>query len=314
MSRLNRMTTVVLVLVVSLLVVPTVLGQDMTPSVTVEDQRIEDGTVTVGTVVSDGPGWIVIHNQEDGQPGAVIGQAAVTDGENMDVEVEIDVSQATETLYAMLHTDDGEEGTYEFPDGDAPVEVDGEVVLESFMITGGMRGSVMVEDQEIMDGMVTIAEVVSDGPGWIVIHADDGGQPGPVIGQTALTDGMNEDVEVEIDMDGATETLYAMLHEDTGEEGTYEFPDGDAPVVVDGEVVVQAFMITGGMEMEEEEEEATATPAEEEDEEEEEAVLPQTGTGGTAGLVLALMVGGILALAAGLLLQRLSARKARIDD
>lgn len=112
-------------------------AQDMTPSVTVNDQPIEEGMVTVATVVSDGPGWIVIHADEEGAPGPVIGQAAVEDGENTDVMVEIDTEAATETLYAMLHEDSGEMGTYEFPEGDPPVQVEGEVVVQSFTIGGG---------------------------------------------------------------------------------------------------------------------------------------------------------------------------------
>lgn len=102
---------------------------------------------------------------------------------------------------------------------------------------------VEVNDQTLADGTVTIAGVGSDGPGWIVIHADDGG-PGPVVGYAAVTDGNNTDVVVEIDTEAATETLYAMLHTDAGVEGTYEFPGDDGPVSVDGSVVVQPFTAT----------------------------------------------------------------------
>jgi len=132
MMDVRRTGWVVALLVASLLMVPAVFAQEVTPSVTVSDQAIEDSTVTVDTVVSDGPGWIVIHADEDGSPGPVIGQAAVSDGENADVSVEIDTEAATETLWAMLHADTGEEGTYEFPDADPPVELEGEIVMQSF--------------------------------------------------------------------------------------------------------------------------------------------------------------------------------------
>jgi len=66
----------------------------------------------------------VIHAQADGNPGAILGKTTLSDGENSDVLVEIDAANATETLYAMLHTDGGEVGTFEFPDGpDGPVMV-----------------------------------------------------------------------------------------------------------------------------------------------------------------------------------------------
>ena len=51
----------------------------------------------------------------------------------------VDTSGATETLYAMLHTDAGEIGTWEFPGGpDAPVEVGDAVITPPFNVTGGL--------------------------------------------------------------------------------------------------------------------------------------------------------------------------------
>ncbi|MCS6844426.1 MAG: YceI family protein [Caldilineales bacterium] len=105
--------------------------------------------------------------------------------------------------------------------------------------------SVTVADQAVVDGKVTVAEVVSVGPGWIVIHADDGGKPGPVVGYAAVADGVNTEVAVEIDVKAATPTLYAMLHTDAGAVGQYEFPGADAPVVVGGAMVAPAFAVTG---------------------------------------------------------------------
>jgi plastocyanin len=230
----------------------------ITPSVAVADQEIVDGRVVVAEAVSDGPGWLVIHAQADGKPGPILGYSPIADGANAEVLVEIDAANATETLYAMLHTDAGEVGTWEFPEGsDAPVKVGEQVVTPSFAITGGLPvaedpivPSVTVADQEIADGKVTIAEVVSNGPGWLVIHAQADGKPGPILGYSPVADGANADVLVEIDAANATETLYAMLHTDAGEVGTWEFPEGpDAPVMAGEQVVTPAFAITGGLAM-----------------------------------------------------------------
>jgi plastocyanin len=228
----------------------------ITPSVAVADQDVVDGTVTIAEVVSDGPGWLVIHAQADGGPGPILGYSPVADGTNADVMVEIDASNATGTLYAMLHTDAGQEGTWEFPSGpDSPVVVGDQVVTPAFNITGGLAApetaivpSVAVSDQEIVDGAVTIAEVVSDGLGWLVIHAQADGGPGLILGYSPVADGNNADVMVEIDASNATGTLYAMLHTDAGQEGTWEFPGGpDTPVTVGDQVVTPAFTITGGL-------------------------------------------------------------------
>lgn len=104
------------------------------PSVMVEDQEIDTGKVTIAKVVSEGPGWLVVHAQVDGKPGPVLGYAAVADGENNTVAVEIDESKATETLYAMLHTDAGAASTYEFPGEDIPISIEGKVITPSFNI------------------------------------------------------------------------------------------------------------------------------------------------------------------------------------
>jgi len=215
------------------------------PSVSVEDQEIVDGTVTVGEVVSAGPGWLVIHAQADGKPGPVLGYAPVADGVNDDVRVEIDADNATETLYAMLHTDAGIQGEYEFPGDDVPMKVAEQIVTPAFNVIDDMAvvPSVSVADQGIVDGTVTVDEIISEGPGWLVIHAQAEGKPGPVLGYAPVADGVNDDVQVEIDVDNATETLYAMLHTDAGTVGEYEFPGDDVPVKVAEQVVTPAFKL-----------------------------------------------------------------------
>jgi plastocyanin len=195
-----------------------------------------------------------------------LGYSPVNDGYSENVAIEIDLAGATETLYAMLHTDGGEIGAWEFPGGpDGPVQVEGQVVTPPFAISGlpaalaampvpsegegevtemVVTPSVTVSDQEILDGAVTIAEVISSGPGWLVIHAQAEGKPGPVLGLSPVTDGANADVTVEIDLSGATGTLYAMLHTDAGEVGAWEFPGGpDVPVTVEEQVVTPAFRL-----------------------------------------------------------------------
>ncbi|RMF28235.1 MAG: hypothetical protein D6759_16225 [Chloroflexi bacterium] len=217
----------------------------MTPSVSVSDQPIVKGTVVVEKVVSNGPGWIVIHAQKDGKPGPILGYSPVADGENANVAVEIDATKATSTLYAMLHTDAGQMGTFEFPNGpDVPVKVNDQVVTPPFQVTFGVG----VADQPITGGKVTVAKVFSQGPGWIVIHAQKDGKPGPILGYSPVADGENTNVVVEIDATKATPTLYAMLHTDAGQMGTFEFPNGpDVPMKAGDQVITPPFQVTGGL-------------------------------------------------------------------
>lgn len=44
-----------------------------------------------------------------------------------------------------------------------------------------MPPAVTVTDQAITGGSTTVAEAVTDGPGWLVIHAGQDGKPGPLL-------------------------------------------------------------------------------------------------------------------------------------
>jgi hypothetical protein len=104
--------------------------------------------------------------------------------------------------------------------------------------------SVTVEDQESAGSQVTVAEVVATQPGWIVIHADADGKPGPVLGQTAVAEGATDNVIVNLDETVEPGTpLWAMLHVDEGVQGTYEFPGADVPVQVEDAIVMEPFEV-----------------------------------------------------------------------
>lgn len=213
-------------------------GAGFTPSVSVSDQDASDGTVTIDEVVAAEPGWLVIHVTRDGGPGPVIGQSAVQVGSNANVAVEIDLDQATRQLFAMLHVDAGNVGTYEFPGDDVPARAGDQIVNVPFQADFPVEPAVTASDQAAQDGTVTIDSVSASDPGWIVIHADADGAPGPVIGQAPVIVGHNANVAVEIDLSQATSTLYAMLHVDAGTAGAYEFPGDDVPAFDANENVV----------------------------------------------------------------------------
>lgn len=120
---------------------------------------------------------------------------------------------------------------------------DSEAVSTEATEEGAMQPAITVDDQEAGQNMVIINNVTTAAPGWVVIHADNDGAPGDVIGYAAVN-GMQENVEVEIDSAAATPVLYAMLHDDLGTEGTYEFPGDDLPTTVDGNVVITPFNAT----------------------------------------------------------------------
>jgi hypothetical protein len=111
-----------------------------------------------------------------------------------------------------------------------------------------MMNAVQVNDQALVNDTVTVALVTSTGPGWLVIHADNGGKPGAVIGHSQVRAGDNQDVLVQIDLSQATPMLFAMLHTDAGVLGTYEFPGTDVPAMdSNSQMVTPAFAVTGGL-------------------------------------------------------------------
>ncbi len=212
--------------------------------VVVNDQDVLNDAVVIARVASEGPGWLTVHNQQDGKVGADIGHAAVVDGFNDSVRVRIDPSKLTPTLYAMLHTDAGVVGTYEFPGADVPVVYAGAVVNVPFKAKLAVdAAAVTVQDQALKNNTVTISVVVSRGPGWLVVHAQKDGKTGPDIGHTALVSGLNQNVVVNLDPAGITDVLYAMLHTDAGVVGTYEFPGADVPVTQSGNLVNKPFRL-----------------------------------------------------------------------
>ncbi len=103
-------------------------------------------------------------------------------------------------------------------------------------------GTLTAEDQEGDGAAVTVASVEIDGsPGWIAVHSDVDGEPGPVLGFVEIEEGSSTDVEVELD-EPLTEdaTVWPMLHVDDSELGSYEFPgvDGADLPVTEGEMPV----------------------------------------------------------------------------
>jgi cytochrome c oxidase subunit 2 len=107
---------------------------------------------------------------------------------------------------------------------------------------------IIVGDQPVIEGKVVIASVTSLTPGFVVVHADDNGNPGAVLGYTVVSSGTSPQVEVAIDITKQTPILYAMLHEDTGVQGTFEFPADDKPVMVSNTAVTMPFNIVTDME------------------------------------------------------------------
>lgn len=104
--------------------------------------------------------------------------------------------------------------------------------------------SISIANQTLMEGTVTIPKIILSNDGWIVIHIDNSGVPGEIIGQTAVAAGTHNDVKVTVNADKVTPVLHAMVHVDAGNKGKFEFPGADVPVTANSVAVTGSFQVT----------------------------------------------------------------------
>jgi predicted lipoprotein with Yx(FWY)xxD motif len=110
----------------------------LTPSITIQDQSVAGGTVTVADVISVGPGWVAILTDDNGKPGEILGYTAVVDGDNQGIEVSIDPLKSTPVMYASLYSDLATAGTFEPENGDTLQTVGGQPIQPIFNVTAGL--------------------------------------------------------------------------------------------------------------------------------------------------------------------------------
>ena len=97
--------------------------------------------------------------------------------------------------------------------------------------------------QSLVGNEIVVAGVHLDKPGYLVIHKDVNGKPGPVIGYTDLISGEKKNVKVTIDASQAGTRVFGMLHYDEGND-KYTSLDEDKPIVLAGNVVVIPIALT----------------------------------------------------------------------
>lgn len=218
------------------------------PDVLVLDQPIVDGSVVIERAISYGPGWLAVHLDEDGQPGLIVGSAPLVDGVNEQVEVKIAVSTATPQLHVRLHQDSEPGNDFNFPASDPPV-IYNDQLPPPFTFRTNMGNYLITRDQVISSEgdspvTVTVPYVVTDVPAWVVIHAYAEGQRGDILGVSPVAPGITRDVPVELSAAQAGDTLHAVLYQDAGTVGEFDFPNGpDIPLQRNRSVIHAPFVL-----------------------------------------------------------------------
>ena len=219
------------------------------PSITIDDQTADPADeIVVAEVVAAEDGEVVIYEDDDGDAGEELGSASVDAGEDGHTDLVVTLDRDAEDG-EMLH------GKLTDGEGDVVTDEDDNEIADSFTVTVEdeevvVSGTVAAHDQFISDeeaDMVEIAMASIEGAdGWVVIHEDDDGEAGDILGYTFLEEGDDQQFHVTLDDDLEGEgTLHAMLHADlpADEEFTHgDDAEEDPPVLDEGEnVVVVAF-------------------------------------------------------------------------
>lgn len=146
-------------------------GSEVTGDITVSDQSGDGTSVAVDSVTIEGAtGFVVVHADGDGAPGAVIGHVAIPEGTSTDVSVPLDEELTDDaTVWPMLHVDAGELGTYEFPGPDGPVSNEDGVVVKPLAYT--VDGSALPQTGVPATAVpVLVAALLALGGGWLLLR------------------------------------------------------------------------------------------------------------------------------------------------
>ena len=245
-----------LVLAVVCLLVGTGVAVAHGNHLTADAQLSDDGTVVVENLFLQQGGYLVLHADDDGSPGEVLGHRQLGSGFRAGVPIAVDEQFWRETgesttIWATLHEDDGD-GQFE-PNGD-----DG--IFRSFGGFAGTDFTVGKQEggktyvvaasaygirQETNGSTVTVKNVSLAESAYVVAHAvEQDYSPGEAVGQTRLEAGVHENVTVELNESFYESVddqfrLYVLVHEDDG-DGEFD-PESDAPVTVGEEPVGSSF-------------------------------------------------------------------------
>jgi len=111
-------------------------------------------------------------------------------------------------------------------------------------------GTLSAADQVSNGKSVMVASVdlqASGKGGWVALHADLNGKPGPVKYEVAVPAGASTNVTIPTPGGIPTGAYWPMLHVDDHTIGTYEFPQtpgADLPAMANGMVVMKKIMVT----------------------------------------------------------------------
>jgi hypothetical protein len=137
------------------------------PNILVYDQPVVEGAILVERVISNGPGWLAVYYDEEGQPGLIIGSALLEDGLNENVSVNVIESAVTPQLHLRLHEDLEPGDPFGFPAED-PVVLYNNRLPPATALRTDAGAHIMVDNQPAPDDeRVTVRRVITPIDTWV---------------------------------------------------------------------------------------------------------------------------------------------------
>ncbi len=212
------------------------------PDIVIFNQPVIDGRFAVERAATPVDGWLVVYEDgdEDNQPGFIIGSAAIKKGVNENFYVEVNSTAVVDQLLVTFHEDTGDLGVFDFPGDDQPQRYQEQAFFTVFRTDQG--STLMTVDQSLVDSRAVIPLVIVEFDSWVVLYADDGGQPGSErLGFAWVPAGLNRDVAVDLPEDPPTRIVHAVLHADNGTIEAFEPEQTDFPLQSNRRLVTARF-------------------------------------------------------------------------
>ncbi len=216
------------------------------PSVTMAEQTIaRDGQVIVESVSVPEAGWITLHADADGEPGAILGQTPLLAGDHENALIAFNWRQATSPMHVVLYQDLGIEGRFEPETVDAPYLSQGEPISATFAAT--LPLDVHVINQPVAATGEVVVERVSVGrPAWVAVYTDFAGYSDRLLGFAQVAAGATEGLVIPVETRNLTSLLHIRVHADEGTEGEFDNPGTDFPLDEEGRLTLFSFQIDAG--------------------------------------------------------------------
>jgi len=219
----------------------------------IDESRSTMSSLIAKRVLAPTDGFLVATiSNETSAPAMQVGLVPVKRGESTDLIIPIMSSRAS-SITVTLYADKGQRGRLESDPmnptsgPDRPIFVDGKPVAVTIAVappeTPMDTGAALLDVFDQPAGKtLNITHVVTPGPSWIVVYADDNGVPGRERGRRSIT--ATDAIGVTIKLKGPRGKLgeFVALHADAGMLGTFEYARSadatgtgpDAPYVIGG--------------------------------------------------------------------------------